>query len=100
MKNKENNNRVKGIIIALLFGLGISLLVMAILIWFGYNHAYHNNLEEYDVKFLGINIYHMVKDQARYIGSQKGTNMGIVTSIVMLLSVIIQETISKINDKK
>lgn len=84
------------IVVALIIGFIIAMILMSVVIYFGYTNAYRTNLDTLTVKILGIPIYELIKSGTEYVGKTKGIYMGTVCCICMLLSVTIGELISKV----
>lgn len=85
----------KKILIELLFGFIFAMLLMSIVIYFGYTEAYSTNIDTLTVKILGIPIYKLTKSGTEYIGKSIGIYMGLVCAICMALSTIAGKLISK-----
>lgn len=85
----------KKILIELLFGFIFAMLLMSIVIYFGYTEAYSTNIDTLTVKILGIPIYKLTKSGTEYIGKSIGIYMGLVCAICMALSAITGKLISK-----
>ncbi len=86
----------KKIIAALIIALAFAMLLMAIMIYFGYTHAYSSGVESSVVSILGLPIYELKKSGTEYVGSTIGINMGIVCGVCMLIALILTGVISKI----
>lgn len=84
------------IVVALIIGFIIAMILMSVVIYFGYTNAYSTNLDTLTVKILGIPIYELIKSGTEYVGKTKGIYMGMVCCICMLLSVTIEELISRV----
>lgn len=84
------------IVVALIIGFIIAMILMSVVIYFGYTNAYSTNLDTLTVKILGIPIYELIKSGTEYVGKTKGIYMGTVCCICMLLSVTIEELISRV----
>lgn len=87
------------ILIALIAGFVLAMLLMSVAIYFGYTNAYSTYVNILIVKILGIPIYELTKSGTEYIGKSIGVYMGVVCGICMVLSVIIEELISKARHK-
>ncbi len=84
------------IAVTLLTGFFIAMILMGIVIYFGYTQAYASNVETLTVKLAGIPIYELTKTGAEYMGTTLGTNMGIICGIFILLSFCVSGMISKV----
>lgn len=80
----------------ILTGFLIAMILMAIMIYFGYTEAYALNIEALTVKMMGIPIYELVKAGAEYTGTALGPNMGIICAVFILLSFCVSGVISAI----
>ena len=80
------------ILIALIVGFALAM-------HFGFTNAYSANVNALTVKILGMPIYELTKSGTEYIGKSIGIYMGAVCGICMVLSVIVEELISKIRHK-
>lgn len=87
------------IILALVIGFGVAMLIMTIAIFIGYTKAYNTGVETSLVKIIGIPIYQLTRSGSEYIGESKGSFMGIVCGICMVLSVTMEEIIVRIRKK-
>lgn len=82
-------------IIALFSGFAFAMILMALVIYFGYTHAYSANVDASTVSILGLPIYELTRSGTRYAGSAIGINMGIVCGVCMLIALILTGVISK-----
>ncbi len=87
------------IIAALIIGFVVAMILMSVVIYFSYVNAYSTNIDTLTVKILGMPIYELTKSGTKYIGTTIGIYMGVVCGICMLLSVIIEELISRVKHK-
>ena len=87
------------VIIALLVGFIIAMILMSVVIYFGYTKAYSSNVESYVVKLLGIPIYELTKSGSEYVGATMGAYMGLVCGIFMALGVCVEALINKVKKK-
>lgn len=87
------------ILIALIVGFALAMLLMSVVIYFGYTNAYSTNVDTLTVKILGMPIYELTKSGTEYVGKTIGIHMGIVCGICMAISVIAGEIISKVKHK-
>lgn len=87
------------ILIALVVGFAVAMLLMSVVIYFGYTNAYSTDVNALTVKILGIPIYELTKSGTKYVGKSIGIYMGAVCGICMLLSVVVEELISKARHK-
>ncbi|MEG1166344.1 MAG: LlsX family protein, partial [Oscillospiraceae bacterium] len=62
------------IAIFLVIGFALAMLFMTIAIYFGYNNAYNNSVDNYSVNLFGMGIYTLTKAGAEYVGTSIGTN--------------------------
>lgn len=89
----------KKTIIALIIGFAFAMILMAVLIYFGYSQAYQSEAELLSVKLFGLPIYELSQNGSKYVGRALGPNMGIVCLVCMLLSVIVTELIGRIRGR-
>lgn len=87
MKKEEKRHERKAYSIAIVVGFLISLILMAIVIYFAYSKAYETGMEAMAAKILGLPIYHLIKEGDTYIGQSIGLNMGIVSLTCVGVSV-------------
>lgn len=90
--------RVK-IAIALAIGCLVALMLMSIVIYFGYTNAYRTSVDTLTVELFGFPIYELTKSGTAYVGKTIGVYMGAVCGICMLFSLIVEELVSKITHK-
>ena len=98
MKRKMKNS--KTIIIAIIVGLAVAMLVMAVAIYLGYTNAYISNVNEINISIFGINIKKKKKNVDKYIGSSIGQNMGIICVIFIAGAICVERLITKVKSKK
>lgn len=84
------------IIVALVAGFVIAMILMSIVIYFGYTEAYNTNVSALTVRILAMPIYELTKAGSEYVGKAMGIYMGIVCGIGMILAVCVEEIISKV----
>lgn len=85
--------------VALIIGFVIAIILMGVVIYFGYTNAYSANVDTLTVKILGIPIYELKKSGTEYVGKTIGIYMGVVCGGCMFLSVIAEELISRVKHK-
>ncbi len=84
------------IAVPILTGFFIAMILMGVMIYFGYTEAYASNVETLTVKMAGIPIYELTKTSTEYTGTTLGTNMGIICGIFILLSFCVSGIISRV----
>lgn len=100
MKNDEVKMKKKiKIIVELVIGFAVAMILMSVVIYFGYINAYSTSVDTLTVKILGIPIYELTKSGTKYVGKTIGINMGVVCGICMFLSVIAEKLISRVKHK-
>lgn len=87
------------ILIALIVGFALAMLLMSVAIYFGFTNAYSTGVNALTVKIVGIPIYELTKSGTEYVGKSIGVYMGAVCGICIVLSVIVEELISKVRPK-
>jgi len=60
------------IVIALAIGFAIAMVLMSVVIYFGYTNAYSTGVDTLTVKILGIPIYELTKSGTEYVGKTIG----------------------------
>lgn len=90
------NKKIK-IIVALISGFVIAMILMGLTIYFAYCQAYSTNIGALTVRVFGIPIYELTRTGTSYIGK---SYMGVLCLIFMLIGLLVEEIISKINSKK
>lgn len=98
MLNRIKNS--KTIIIAIIVGFAVTMLAMAVTIYFGYAKAYNSNVNDMNVSLFGIEIYSLIKNGNEYRGFSMGQNMGIICAIFIVGSVCIERIITRCKSKK
>ena len=88
------------IIVELVIGFAVAMILMSVVIYFGYINAYSTSVDTLTVKILGIPIYELTKSGTKYIGKTIEIYMGVVCGICMFLSAIAEELISRISRVK
>lgn len=90
-------NRI--IILTLIIGFAIAMILMSVLIYFGYCEAYRTDANQYTVSIWGISIYKLIKVETGYSAAAIGPNMGIVCGICMAVSFIAGRIIHKLRSR-
>ena len=93
MKNTRNglmSQQVNRLSIAIIAGIIMGVALCAVMISFGYHHAYSALPASYDVRLLGLPIYHLTRVGETYTGVPVPRNMvfvGILCSLVLAVLV-------------
>ncbi|OMG16138.1 LlsX family protein [Actinomyces naeslundii] len=93
MKNTRNglmSQQVNRLSIAIIAGIIMGVALCAVMISFGYRHAYSALPASYDVRLLGLPIYHLTRVGETYTGVPVPRNMvfvGILCSLVLAVLV-------------
>ena len=87
------------ILISLGTGFILAMIVISMKIYFGYTYAYKSGVDGYMVKVFGISIYAIIRDGDIYLGTAIGKSIGLLYTIFMVCSTILQECITKIRSK-
>lgn len=88
------------LMIEILVGIGISVVANLIAITFGYKHFYKAALDNYNVRFLGIKVFNIVKEGAKGVGTPNIQNMMLVGVMCSVILVVICEIIVNVKAKK
>ena len=96
----KKGKKIKTMIIAGLIGFGLSMVIMAIMIYFGYTKAYSTNPATLDVKFFTLPIYILTNVDGKYTGESNGLNMGIMSTAFAIVGILIERVISVLGSKK
>lgn len=81
------------ILIAMGIGFAAGMLVMTVVIYFGYTHAYASGGNAYDLRILGLRIYELTRVGSKYSGTSVGVNMGAFCGICMAGAAALEELI-------
>jgi uncharacterized membrane protein YccC len=99
VKSNSKKKKTKGIIISAVIGFAVAMILMAILIYFGYCTAYNSNVESMNVSMFGLNIYSLTKVGDSYNGLALGTNMGVICGIFIVVAIGIEQVITLISSR-
>lgn len=88
------------ILIALVVGFAVAMLLMSVVIYFGYTNAYSTDVNALTVKILGIPIYELTKSGTKYVGKSIGIYMGqyvvfVCCSVLLLKNLSAKQDINK-----
>lgn len=86
------SKQFKRIMLEIVIGIILSMILCAIWIGFGYYTIKTKNINEYIVRFFGIQIYAIKKVGSSYEGVANNQNMIFLGVIVSMLLMIITET--------
>lgn len=76
----------------ILAGIGISVVLSIILIFFGYFKANSGDLDSYSVNIFGLTLYNITKISGEYTGQAINQNMSIIGILCSILIMMINET--------
>lgn len=93
-------NQIVRIILEIVGGIVFSVVLCAILIFFGYYHINAVEINEYTVKILNFPIYNIVLKNGEMVGTALNQNMSLVGIICSIISIMIEETLCYIRKKK
>ena len=96
----KNGNKIKTMFIAGLIGFGLSMAIMAVMIYFGYTKAYSTNHDILDVKFFTLPIYILTNVDGKYTGESIGINMGIMSMAFAFAAILIERMIYVLRSKR
>lgn len=83
----------------LILSFVVALILMGVVIYFGYTEAYQTGVEELTVKIIGIPIYQLSKNGTTYVGETIGIYMGFFSGICMALGLIVSFLWEKLRRK-
>lgn len=88
------------LMIEILAGIGISVAANLIVITFGYKHFYRASLDSYNVHFFGIDVFDIVKEGSKGIGTPNIQNMMLIGIMCSVILVVICEIIINVKANK
>lgn len=95
MKNTRNglmSQQMNRLSIAIVAGIILGIALCAVMISLGYHHAYSTLPASYDVRFLGLPLYHLDRAGETYTGAPVLRNMMFVGILCSLVLAVLMET--------
>lgn len=96
----NRKKKVFALIIAIVIGFALAMLVMSVLIYFGYTDAYATNVESLNVSLFGMGIYTLTKAGEQYTGASIGQNMGMICAGYIIAAILMEQVIIRAAGKK
>ena len=86
------SQQVNRLSFAIIAGIVMGIALCAVVISFGYHHAYSALPASYDVRLLGLPIYHLTRVGEAYAGAPVPRNMVFVGILCSLVLAVLVET--------
>lgn len=95
------NKQMFRILLEILVGIILSVIANTIVISIGYNHFYSSGISNYQVKFLGIDVFNIQGINGSVVGTPNTSKMIIMGLVFSLIMVAVAEfTINLKKSKK
>lgn len=95
-----SNKKTLRILLEILAGIILSVIANTIAISIGYNHFYSSGISNYQVKFLGIDVFNIQGINGSVVGTPNSSKMIIIGFLFSLILVVVAECTINIKKSK
>lgn len=95
-----SNKQVLRVFVEIIIGIVVSVIISTIAITLGYTNFHGNELKEYAVNILGVNIFNIAKNGNEAVGTPVGQNMFLMGMLCSIVLVVVLELLFYFRSKK